>query len=344
MTAVIAGDTGVARYASELRTRLVTRPGLDIRAYTIGRGPRPPFPAVRVRWPLRAVHLAWSTLQWPDVTEALGSDRVVHALDLVPPPTRAPTVVTVHDLLPMLEPELYSRRHRRIARRQAAWLNRATVVTTTCEATADDIAEATGIERASIIVAPPGVRAPHATSGPPVVNGTYVLAVGSVTPRKGFDRLAEAVGALGPNGPRLVVAGPSGWRAEVVRSRVAASGAVVTFLGRVDDVTLDNLYRHAAAVCHPSVAEGFGIPVLEAMAYGIPIVATDLPSTREIVGPEVALVAVNDTAALSTAIADALARSPDVERQVATGRVRAQHYTWEDTADHIVAAYRRALA
>ena len=344
MTAVIAGDTGVARYAAELRDRLVARPEVDVRAYTIGRGPRPPFPALRVRWPLRIVHLAWSTFRWPDVTRALGPGHVVHALDLVPPPTNAPVVVTVHDLLPLRVPALYSRRHRRIARRQAASLARATVVTTTCEATADHITEVTGIERASIVVAPPGVRAPHARPGSPMVGGTYVLAVGSVTPRKGFERLAEAVAALGSLAPRVVIAGPPGWRADAVRSRVTASGAAVTFLGRVDDETLDNLYRNAAAVCHPSTAEGFGIPVLEAMAYGIPVVATDLASTREIVGPKMRLVPVDDVAALSTAIADAVARPPHVDAMVEVGRERARHYTWERTADSIVAAYQRALA
>jgi glycosyltransferase involved in cell wall biosynthesis len=111
------------------------------------------------------------------------------------------------------------------------------MVVTTCEATADEIAEVTGIPRARIVVAPPGHRDPAPIAPESPVHPPFVLAVGAVTPRKGFQVLVEAASRVGPDCPPVVIAGPDLWRAEVVRERVRELGmtARVQFLGRVGD-------------------------------------------------------------------------------------------------------------
>jgi glycosyltransferase involved in cell wall biosynthesis len=142
------------------------------------------------------------------------------------------------------------------------------------------------------------------------------------------------------------VAGPDGWRSEEVRARVAELGVGdrMTFLGRVSDDTLEGLYRHATVLCHPSVAEGFGIPCLEAMAYGVAVVAADIPSVREMGETCMLLVPPGDGEALADALAATLADSGSREDRVAIGRRLAETYTWSAMADAAVGAWQQAAS
>jgi glycosyltransferase involved in cell wall biosynthesis len=278
------------------------------------------------------------------VARLTGPVDVLHAVDGVPPPTSAPVVLTVHDLLPVVLPHLYSPRHLRTTAGHVAATRKATVLVADCETTADQVSEITGVARDRIVVAPLGHREPAAELPPPVVAPPYILAVGAVTPRKSFHLLVEAVGRLGDLGPPVVVAGPPGWRAEEVHEHIAALGLEdrVSFLGRVSDIELESLYRHAELLCHPSIAEGFGIPCLEALGYGVPAVAADIPSVREFGADAVLLVPPGDVEALADALAAVLS-DPDRRAAMATaGLRRAERYTWAHTAEGVARAYRLA--
>ena len=344
-TPIVAGNTGVARYTARLLDELSKRSDLDLAPFAIGRGQRPPASVRHLRLPLRIAHATWPRLAWPSAESLVGRVDALHALDMIPAPTKAPVVLTVHDVLPSRLPHLYSDRARLISARNLEAARRASVLLADCNATAEEVANATGRALGDVVVAPPGplLAAPNEASNdasstaPP-----YVLAVGSVTPRKGFATLARALAKLG-DPPPLVIVGPDGWRAREVRGEVSAAlGERVRFLGWVPDETLAALYRQAMVFAFPSVAEGFGIPVLEALALGAPVVAADLPPVREVAAGAAVLVDPANEEALAGALDEVL--SDDVRRGAmsSAGRAVAAGYSWTATADGVVDAYRRA--
>ena len=170
--------------------------------------------------------------------------------------------------------------------------------------------------------------------------------VGQVTPRKGFDVIAEAAALLGERCPPVVLAGPDWWRSEDIRSRIAEVDVHrrVRLLGPVDDATLASLYRAATIVCHASRGEGFGMTCLEAMAFGAAVVATDLPSVRELSAGAVELVPVGDAGALAAALRELLDDESCCWKLAEAARRRAAEFRWERMAAEVVDAYRLALA
>jgi glycosyltransferase involved in cell wall biosynthesis len=251
-------------------------------------------------------------------------------------------VLTIHDVLPLVMPEQYGERYVRIARHQAAAAPHVDAIVTTCEATAAAIVDVLGVERARIAVAPIGHRE-SAADRRPSPPGPYLLAVGALTPRKGFVDLATAVGRLAPGHPPLLIAGPDGWKADEVRAAIAALGLGdrVQLLGPVSDQELDALYRGALVACHPSHAEGFGMPALEAMHFAVPLVAADIPPVREICAGTQVLVPPGDVDGLAGAL-DRLLADPAARQELASaGRRRAEAFSWVAMADAVVDVYRR---
>ena len=315
--------------------------------FAIGRAIAPLPPGVRhIPVPLRVVHGAWRHLSGPGARPLAGPVDLVHAPDMVPPPGRTPTVVTIQDVLPLQLPEQYGARYRRIAADQGRAAQRGAAVVTSCEATADAIVDVLGIPRATITVALIGPREPEASPEPPPIDGPYVLGVGSLTPRKSLHLLAEAMGRLPPDAPPLLIAGPDGWDAQAVHAHLAKLdlGPRVRLLGAVSDRQLDGLYRGALLLGHPSVAEGFGMPCLEAMRFGLPVVAADIPPVREICGGAAELVPPGDVDVLAGAIARLLADPEARAVAAAAGLERAKAFDWDTMTDRIVARYRTLLA
>lgn len=347
VTAAISGTTGVARYARQLLAHLPEHDDVEVHPFAIGRSPRPaPVGARHLRVPLRVVHAAWRSVPFPGARTLAGPVHLVHAVDMVPPPGRVPAVVTIHDVLPLQIPEEYGPRYRRIAAAQAKAARRGATVIADCEASADAIAEVIGIPREGIAVALLGHREPAADPISAPVEGPYLLAVGALTPRKGFHLLAEAVGRLPAGTPPLLVAGPDGWAGAEVRQRIAALGLGdrVQLLGEVSDRQLDGLYRGALLACHPSRAEGFGMPCLEAMRFGVPLLAADIPPVREITGGAARLVPRDDVGALAEALADLLDDESARRALVSAGRARAEDFSWATMTDRVVDVYRAVLA
>jgi glycosyltransferase involved in cell wall biosynthesis len=236
-----------------------------------------------------------------------------------------PTVLTVHDLAVLRHPEAFPRWTRAYVPRVVPHVVRAARrVIAVSEFTAGEIETLLGVPRDRIRVVPNGVD-PVFTADGPRAGGDYVLAVGTLEPRKNLARTIEAAARLGIE---LRVVGARGW------GGVEATGAHVTWLGDPDDEELARQYRGARCVVYPSLYEGFGIPVLEAMACGAPVVTSRGGATEEVAGGHATLVDPLDVASIAAGIESA--RPGDA--------AYARGFTWDRTVERTVAVYEEAAA
>ena len=264
-----------------------------------------------------------------------------HALPLACP---CPAVVTVHDLSFERDPSLMSLRDRLVFRTAVPRsARRAARVLAVSERTKRDLIELYGIDDAKIVVTPNGVDPAFTPQGPTPDGAPYALVVGTIQARKDPDAAIEALALLGDNDLRLVFAGPDkGGRAHAERTAARVGlAARVEFKGHVPREELAALYRGAACLVFPSRYEGFGLPTLEAMASGTPVVATRAGALPEVTGNAAILVDDRSPAALAGGIERALA---DRDRLVAAGLARAAGFTWSETARRTLAVYRELLA
>lgn len=187
--------------------------------------------------------------------------------------------------------------------------------------------------------------APARRVGLGIGRAPYVLFVGTREPRKGLDVLVTAMGHAELSHLDLVVVGPIGWGDVDVltASNHAGIGSRVHLLGAVSDEDLAAVYAGAAALALPSRAEGFGIPVIEAMAHGVPVVISDDPSLLETAGGWATISAIGDPDSLAQALVSATSGSAGMTAMVAGAREHAGELTWERAAQRTLAAYRTAL-
>ena len=240
---------------------------------------------------------------------------------------RTPTVVTVHDLAVWRHPDAFGRWTRAYVPRVVPHVVRAARrVIAVSEFTANEVERVLRIRRERIRVVPNGVEAAFTAEGPRT-DGDYVLAVGTLEPRK---NLAAAVAAAARLGVELRIAGERGWGDVDVR------GDHVTWIGHVGDDELARLYRGARCLLYPSLYEGFGIPILEAMACGTPVVTSRGGATEEVAGDAAVLVDPRDPADVAAGIERAAA---DRERLRVAGLDRARRFTWDETARATRAVY-----
>jgi glycosyltransferase involved in cell wall biosynthesis len=268
--------------------------------------------------------------------------RLAHFQHVVPPGCRFPAVVTIHDLSFERHPEVTSRRDRLIFRTMVPRsVHRAARVLAVSEWTKRDIVEHYGVSEGSVVVTPNGVDSIFAPGGARADGAPYALFVGTLQPRKDPLAALEAL-ALVPGDLRLVLVGPdkgSGTEARQAASRLGLN-ARVEFAGHVEKRRLAELYRSAACLVFPSRYEGFGLPVVEAMASGTPVVAAAGGSVPEVAGDAAVLVEPGDPVALAGGIERALA---DRERLVRAGLERATQFSWAETARRTLDVYRELL-
>lgn len=354
--------TGVGTYVQHLAAALaalpdhpeVVLPTASLRAS----GAAPPIPgttARHARLPFRAVQALWDRVPFPPAEWVLGAPDVFHATNFVAPPfRRTPVVTTVHDLSYERYPDAVDPRVARYRKWVPEAIRRSEQIITHAEATADDIARHYVIDRARLTAVHLGVDPSWSAAVPadPAwleargLPHRYVVFVGSATDRKNIRLLIDAHHAAREHDadvPPLVIAGPP------PGMRLACPGAVgsVIIAGYLDDADLRGVVAAATALVFPSRYEGFGMPILEAMAAGTPVVASDLAVHREIAGGHARLVALEQpdpgerVAALMDALVSVSTSAPtSAERSAA--RAWAAGFTWARTAAATLAVYEVA--
>ena len=263
---------------------------------------------------------------WYPIGISRGSERfdVLHCPTFRGPfRSRTPVVLTIHDLAVLRHPEAFRRWHRMTARAALEGARTADAVVALSEFTRRETIELLGVRHERVRVVPNGVE-PLFTPYGDAAEGDYILAVGTLEPRKNLDRVVEAAALTGVE---LRVVGARGW----------GGVDVPGWVGRVSDDELAALYRGAGCVVYASLYEGFGLPVLEAMASGTPVVTSAGGATEEVAGGAAVLVEPTDAEAIAAGIREALARRDEL---AARGLERARAFTWERAADELEALWR----
>jgi len=348
---------GSGTYIAELARALAERPDVTLSGIAARRsGPAArPLPAgMNVHHsplPRAALYETWSRLrQRPG---ARGRSDVLHATTWAIPRRTAPLAVTVHDLAFLRDPTHFTSRGNTFFRRALAIVRyEADVVVVPSTITAADCA-AEGIEAARIRVIHHGVRAPTVTATEEQrfrdargLIRPYVLWCGTLEPRKNLATLLDAYRALLADAPDLdlVLVGPAGWgsaAADVAARVEQLPSGRAHLLGQLGEVDLHRAYAGARVFCFPSTWEGFGMPVLEAMAHGVPVV-TSAGTSMEEISPQGAIL-VDPLSADEVAAGLLAAVGPRHDELSAGARANAARFTWERAAQLHVEAYRAAL-
>ena len=311
---------GTARYLESLMRELRARDDVTLTTRAFGRSDR-------------ASTLARDAVWYPFLLGREDDADVLHCPTYRGPMrSRVPLVVTVHDLAIFRHPEAFNRWTRayspRVVPRVLATAQRVIAVS---EFTRQELIELLRVPDEKIRVVPNAVGDEFTNVGE-AEKGDYVLAVGTLEPRKNLARLVEAVQRTKRE---LRVVGARGW------GGVEIGGNGVRWLGEVSDKQLARLYRGAACVAYPSLYEGFGIPVLEAMACGAPVVTTRGTAMEEVADGAAVLVDARDPAEIATGIERA---ATDRDELVVRGLERASQFRWDAVAAATVQVYREAAA
>jgi glycosyltransferase involved in cell wall biosynthesis len=355
--------TGVGEYVHELVRAYAAMPGAagdEVRVFTSSWRDRPApgvaselgVTVVDRRVPVRTLNYLWHRLEWPPVETLAGPADVVHAPHpLLIPARRAAQVITIHDLFFLQAPNRtraeIRRDYAKLARDHA---HRADAITVVSEYTARLVADELGVARERIHVCPLG--APRwLTLGrePNLPRDAYVLFLGTLESRKNVGCLLDAYERLLGRGfrvPRLVLAGRATPDAGpwLARIRRAPLSGYVEHRGYVPASAREALYAGARLLVIPSLDEGFGLPALEAMSAGVPVIASNRGSLPEVVGDAGVLVDAADADALAAAIARAIEDDAHAREHAARGLVRATQFSWARTAAAARLAYIDAVA
>ena len=320
---LVQTTAGTARHVESLTRALEEEGGITLRRYSFGGAGRAAAAARDVGWylaglPRRARRDGVDVLHCPTFRAPLHSP--------------VPLVVTFHDLAVLRHPYVFNRWSRTYSRRTLGRVAQsADAIIAVSEFTRGEVVELLGVPEERVRVVPNGVGPPF-TAGGPAAEGDYVLAVATLEPRKNLKRLAEGfqLADLGA-GCELRVTGLSGW------GDVRVSGRGVRWLGEVPAEELARLYRGARCVAYVSLYEGFGLPVLEAMACGAPVVTSTAPALVEVGGDVAVAVDGLDAGAIAGGLEEATAHRAELGPR---GIERAHRFGWDEAARATISVYR----
>jgi glycosyltransferase involved in cell wall biosynthesis len=355
LTSLELDMSGSARYVRGLLAELTRRADAEVFPISHKRFRGGPGPSHRVVRGLTR-ELGYLPFGLPRALRSVPADILHCPAPVAPHRSPLPLAITVHDMLAWDHPEWLARVN--VAQLRLVLprvLRRADVVLTGSEFSRTRLAAALEVDPAKIRVTPYGLDA-RFTPGPRPeellarlgVRGPYVLTVGTLQPRKNVEALLRASAGVRSGGVdhEVVVVGARGWLDDDLLEQLNAPAlkGAVHVTGRVTDAELVDLYRGAELFVFPSRYEGFGFPVLEAMACGTAVVAADRASLPELVGESGALVDPDDPKALEECLGNLLSEPGRRNEYAAAGLRRAAEFTWERCADLTVDAYRSALA
>ncbi len=348
--------SGVGYYTARIVEHLAKSVGRDVsELLLLSNGPvdRPLPPAARLvsglRFPIRSV---WMQFLLPLLLRRLRPDIVHYTNYLAPAIPTDPYVVSVHDMSLTRTPKHHTLRKRLLTASLVPRVARgARLVLTPSRATSRDVVADLRIREDRVVSIPYAAaemfRPVAEHPGYPGLDRPYFLFVGTIEPRKNLVRLLEAFAAFAREMPgvNLVLAGQRGWKCEEIYARAAQADVAhrTIILDYVSEESLPSLYSHALACVYPSLFEGFGFPVVEAMACGTPVLTSNTTSLAEIGEGASLLVDPLDVNAISDGLRS-LAQSQELRDDLrARGLVRAASFSWEETGRQTLAAYRRAL-
>lgn len=357
VTSLLDPPTGVSVVTRHVVGALAADPSVDVVAYAASWRGRDRFGAledelgVRIpRRPMAAQPLRRAWMRWdhPTIEWWTGAIDVVWGPNfVVPPARRAATLVTVHDLTVFHFPDMVTADVAQYPALLRRAIRRGAHIHVVSHFVGGEVVEILGVPAERVHVVPNGVEPSAVAGGDPAAGRTlargdrYVLSLATLEPRKDLVGLVRAFDAVAADDQelRLVLAGADGWGAATVDDAVAAARHHdrIVRLGYVDDAARRDLLAGALLLAYPSRYEGFGLPVLEAMAAGVPVVATAVGAVPEVAGDAALLVPAEDHDALATGLAtlagDADARAELVRR----GRRHVGAFSWSRTAAGLLA-------
>ncbi len=340
--------TGVGHAAASMRDSLRTIDDLELLEYIVSFRSTPPSGTRRLPVPALLAHRLWAVADHPRVDRLLGRPAVVHGTNYVVPPCRAPQVVSVYDCWFLRHPVSARADVNRAGRILRRAIGRGATVHASSASTAAELAELfPGCSVATIPLA--ALPMPEASPNPPIpalVGRPFIAAIGTLERRKNLPVLIEAFGALVDEADEilLVLAGSDGDDRAAINAAIdklepsAARRVVMT--GRIDEAARSWLIRNAAVLAYPSLDEGFGFPLLDAMQVGVPIVASNRGSIPEVCGRAGLLSDADDAAALADNLAKAVFDSAVRSTLIAAGTVQLATFSWQRCATDLAALYR----
>jgi len=357
---------GVGTYVRNLLPALVRQdPSVEVRPFharfetspsTIDEALLRGFEAVELPAGIRSLYPRWNLTGRPGLPAPLAGTDLVHAPSGVAVPPAAAgqkLVVTVHDLAFLATPSFFPRQWRQVYRTGLrATIRRADAIVTPSRATAEDLLTRTKVDPARVHVIPEAAALPESPGDPEEalsrlkVPRPYILSVGTLEPRKNLVRLVRAYRRVATTGVphALVLAGPIGWHQQALMREIALAGpGDIVLAGRVSAADIDALYRLADVFVYPAIYEGFGLPVLEAMARGVPTVCSNTTSLPEVAGDAALGVYPGSIREIAAAIQRVLDDPAVAGRLRDAGRARAERFSWDEAARLTLQVYEKAL-
>jgi glycosyltransferase involved in cell wall biosynthesis len=358
--ALLGQSTGIGTYTRGIARALSARDSLEVGLFSPRPIPDPPASngSLSIHADAQRFGTVWLQTTFPGRAAAWGANALLAALTIGPARGDIPFVSVVHDLTAVTHPEWHSARTlvgflplwQRTVERAAGFL-------CVSETTARELCAAYPEIRTRVSVAQNGVEEAFSPLADPAAaertrrrfagGRRFILSLGTLEPRKNLETLVAACERLWSRRrarPDLVMAGGHGWKASALHRRIARSPFrdKIHLPGYASRSLAADLYRAADAFVYPSLAEGFGLPVAEALACGTPVVASDIEASREVAGDAALYAPPRDVAAFDRAIEQALEDEPTRERLRAAGPARARLFSWERAAERTAEALARA--
>jgi glycosyltransferase involved in cell wall biosynthesis len=340
--------TGVGHAVAAMRDALVGLDDVDLLPYITSFRSTPPAGTRRLPIPAMLAHRLWGVVDHPRIDRFVASPDVVHGTNYVVPPSGAPRVVSVYDCWFLRHPSSAGGDVQRAGKVLRHSIARGATVHASSSATAAELADLfPGCNVAMIPLA--SLPVPEAPADPPIptiASRAYITAIGTLERRKNLPVLVDAFGLLAAEHPGilLVLAGADGDDRPAINSAIdrldPATAKRVVLTGRVDEAARSWLIRHAAVLAYPSLDEGFGFPLLDAMQVGAPIVASNRGSIPEVCGSAGLLSDADDAAALAANLSLAVFDSEVRARLTAAGAAQLATFSWQRCAADLAALYR----